>query len=50
MKKTYIQPTLEVVKICTAGMLAVSGTGISNTPADGDALSRGYNVYEDEDY
>ena len=26
MKKNYLQPTIQVVKIQTAGMLAVSGT------------------------
>ena len=38
MKKTYINPALEVVKIQTAGMLAVSG-GVGN----GSTVGNSYN-------
>ena len=38
MKKTYQNPTLEVVKIQTAGMLAVSG-GVGN----GSTVGNSYN-------
>ena len=42
MKKTYINPSLEVVKIATQQMLAVSNRGFS-----GDAATTTNNEYDD---
>jgi len=44
MKKTYIKPSIMVVKM-TASPLMVT---VSNTSAQQDALSRGYYYDEDE--
>jgi len=49
MKKTYQEPNMKVIKFTTSPLM-LTGSGVSNSPATGDALSRGYNVYEDEDY
>lgn len=54
MKKTYQNPTLEVVKIQTAGMLAVSG-GVADGDGVGNAVkgdadyARGYDFDDEED-
>ena len=53
MKKTYINPNIEVVKIQTSGMLAVSKSGISDsgvTPQGGDAISAGMGHDDDFDW
>ena len=49
MKKVYINPTLEVVKIQTQQMLAVSARGIDNVDAgiDGDG---DYNDAREDEY
>ena len=43
MKKTYINPKMEVIKIAVAQMLAASDRGFSNT----DAGINGDDDYED---
>lgn len=53
MKKKYIAPEVEVVKLNSCTLLAGSATGSSvygDAPGGAPGLSRGYNVYEDEDY
>ena len=50
MKKTYINPKMEIVKIATQQMLAGSGLGISgSTNNTGDLLSRDCDDWDDED-
>ena len=50
-KKEYMMPDMRVVVIKTMGMLASSpvGSRISTTEATGDALSRGIDVWDDEE-
>ena len=61
MKKTYIQPIANIVKISTVKMIALSGSTLSgdgvnmriyDTEASGDAESRrGGSIWdEDDDY
>ena len=50
MKKTYITPKMEIVKIATQQMLAGSGLGISGSTSNtGDLLSRDCDDWDDED-
>ena len=50
MKKTYINPTMTIVKIQTAQMLAASpGYGGSTTETSGN-LSRESSFWDDDDY
>ena len=53
MKKIYVRPDVNVVKIATSPMM-ITGSGISNTDAETDALSRrrGGSFWDDkeEDY
>lgn len=46
MKKAYINPEMEIVKIATQQMLAVSARGIDNT----DAVVDGSGDYNDAHY
>jgi len=53
MKKTYINPNIEVIKIQTAGMLAVSGKGLSEEtvePQSGDAIGPGMAHFDEYDW
>ena len=36
MKKTYIEPTINVVVLSTHGMMAISGPDVSNTSANSE--------------
>lgn len=53
MKKTYIMPSVEVVKISVAQMLASSPTGSNvyggEAPGGSAGFSRGYDFEEEED-
>lgn len=53
MKKTYIMPSVEVVKISVAQMLASSPTGSNvyggEAPSGSAGFSRGYDFEEEED-
>ena len=49
MKKTYQNPTLEVVKIETAQMLAASKVDMFNDNASGPGLSREF-IFEDGEF
>ena len=49
MKKTYINPEMEIVKIATQQMLAGSGLGISGETKDtNDLLSRDYDDWDED--
>ena len=56
MKKTYIAPSVEVIKVNAVNMLATSSLGISETPVDTSTnqLSRDFyspfssNIYSGE--
>ena len=51
MKKIYIIPTMDVIKIHTVGMLAVSNVDMNDKNHSGDAsygLSRSFS-FDDED-
>ena len=51
MKKTYIIPTMDVIKIQTVGMLAVSNVDMNDKGGSGNAsygLSRSFS-FDDED-
>jgi len=43
MKKTYITPELEAIKISTVGMLALSGS-LQNVNAEEDTGNPGYYI------
>lgn len=51
MKKIYLEPQIDVVKIQTSGMLAVSGfeesIDSSFTGDGGDALTREFDTFDD---
>jgi hypothetical protein len=60
IKKNYMQPTIQVVKIQTVGMLAISGTSTDGLDGDdldydengadpGDVLSREIYDFDDEE-
>ena len=56
MKKIYIQPSLSIVHVQSAQMMALSNVGINRTESDADgseALVKGnssasYNVWDDD--
>ncbi len=51
MKKTYINPTMTIVKIQTAQMLAASEPGYGgNTTETSGNLSRESSFWDDDDY
>ena len=54
MKKTYINPTIEVVKIQTTGMLAVSlpkgATDPDGVDNESEVLGRDFDFDDDEEY
>jgi hypothetical protein len=61
IKKNYMQPTIQVVKIQTAGMLAISGTQTEGLGGDnmdydengedpGDAMGREMEDFVDEEW
>ncbi len=47
MKKTYINPEIEIVKIQTQQMLAVSGQFGEGTKPGSDAASRDFYFFEE---
>ena len=50
MKKTYIIPTLDVVRIETQHMIAVSGPAVSGSTNEvSDLLSREFDFDDDEE-
>ena len=51
MKKTYINPQIQVVKIQIQQMLAGSPTGVNDTTGSGTQLSREFEFdFDDEEY
>ena len=50
MKKIYVQPNVKVVKI-TSSPVMITGSNISNTEAQTDALARrsSFSTWEEED-
>ena len=50
MKKTYMTPAVEVIRIQTQGMIAASGPGLGgSTDNVNDLLSRDCDDWDDED-
>lgn len=49
MKKTYLQPNIKVIKFTTSPLM-LTGSSVSNTEAEDDALSRGYTIFDDAFY
>ena len=50
MKKTYINPTMTIVKIQTAQMIAASPIYGGSTEATSGNLSRESSFWDDDDY
>ncbi|MBQ9667148.1 MAG: hypothetical protein IJV45_00150 [Prevotella sp.] len=40
MKKQYVKPVAEMIDVKLGGCLMITGSGVSETTATGDALSR----------
>ena len=49
MKKTYINPELQVVVMQTTGMLALSNPGLKDNNAVGPGMAHEFDFDEDED-